>query len=58
LERLFLAVRSSAVGRLLLLLAVAVVAGCFAAPAFAHAEVVSTSPQDGAVVPSVPTEGV
>jgi hypothetical protein len=37
LERLFPAVRSSAVGRLLVLLAVAVAAGCFAAPAFAHA---------------------
>jgi copper transport protein len=36
------------------LLAAAVACGCWATPAFAHANLVSTSPQDGAVVASAP----
>ena len=42
--------------RLTVLFAAAVVAGCWATPALAHANLVSTSPQDGAVVASAPTE--
>jgi copper transport protein len=44
------------VGRLAVLLAVAVIAASWAAPALAHANLVSTSPQDGAVLASAPTE--
>jgi copper transport protein len=42
--------------RLVVLSAAAVLAACWATPAFAHANLVSTSPEDGAVVPSAPTE--
>jgi copper transport protein len=44
------------VGRLVVLFAAAVVAASCAAKALAHANLVSTSPQDGAVVASAPTE--
>ena len=43
-------------GRLVVLFAAAVVAACCATPALAHAKLVSTSPRDGAVVASAPTE--
>ena len=45
-----------AVGRLVVLSAAAVLAACWATPAFAHANLVSTSPEDGAAVASAPTE--
>jgi copper transport protein len=44
------------VGRLVVLFAVAVVAAACATQALAHANLVSSSPQDGAVVASAPTE--
>jgi copper transport protein len=44
------------VGRLVVLLAAAVAAACCATQALAHANLVSTSPQDGAIVASAPTE--
>jgi copper transport protein len=44
------------VGRLVVLFAVAVVAASCATQALAHANLVSTSPQDGTVVASAPTE--
>ena len=44
------------VGRLVVLSAAAVVAACWATLAFAHANLVSTSPEDGAAVASAPTE--
>jgi copper transport protein len=44
------------VGRLVVLFAVAVVAAACATQALAHANLVSTSPPDGAVVASAPTE--
>jgi len=47
-----------AMGRLAVLLAAAVLAACCAAPAFAHANLVSTSPQDGAVVASAPSDAL
>jgi copper transport protein len=43
-------------GRLVVLFTAAVVAACCATPALAHANPVSTSPQDGAVLASAPTE--
>jgi copper transport protein len=45
-----------AMGRLVVLFAAAAVGACCPTPAFAHANLVSTSPQDGAVVASAPTE--
>lgn len=45
-----------ALGRLVLLSAASFLAGYTAPPAFAHANLVSTSPQDGAVVASSPRE--
>ncbi len=47
---------SMGVLRLVVLFAVTAVAACYATPAFAHANLVSTSPEDGAVVASAPTE--
>jgi copper transport protein len=44
------------VARLVVLLAAGVVAACCAEQAFAHANLVSTSPQNGAVVASAPSE--
>jgi copper transport protein len=44
------------VGRLVVLFAASVVAAACATQALAHANLVSTSPQDGAVVASAPTE--
>jgi copper transport protein len=46
----------SALGRLIVLFAAAVLAACSATPAFGHANLVSSSPQDGAIVSSAPTE--
>ena len=45
-----------ALGRLVVLFAAALVAAFCAAPALAHAKLISTSPEDGAVVASAPTE--
>jgi copper transport protein len=45
-----------ALGRLIVLIAAVVAAGCWATPALAHANLVSTSPENRAVVASAPTE--